>query len=46
MLTEHLNSNEMTFITWIIIILICVAVVIAIGEVVVKFVRLGAGMVD
>ncbi|KAI8918932.1 hypothetical protein BC831DRAFT_406223 [Entophlyctis helioformis] len=46
MLSEHLNSNEMTYITWIIIMLICVAVVIAIGEVVVKFMRLGAGLDD
>ncbi|KAJ3045645.1 hypothetical protein HDV00_007770 [Rhizophlyctis rosea] len=44
MLSEHMNSREMTYITWIIIILICIAVVIAIGEVWVKALRLGAGM--
>ena len=46
MLSDHLNSNEMTYITWIIIILICFAVVIAIGEVGVKFMRLSAGIDD
>ena len=46
MLSDHLNSNEMTYITWIIILLICVAVVIAIGEVYVKYLRLLAGMDD
>ncbi|KAI8906580.1 hypothetical protein DFJ77DRAFT_477236 [Powellomyces hirtus] len=46
MLTEHMNSNEMTYITWIVIILIVVAVVIAAGEVWVKVLRLRAGMED
>lgn len=44
MLSDHLNSNEMHYITWIVIILICVAVIIAIGEVYVKYLRLLAGM--
>ncbi|KAJ3267484.1 hypothetical protein HK104_005832 [Borealophlyctis nickersoniae] len=44
MLSEHMNSNEMTYITWIIIVLICIAVVIATGEVWVKVLRLKAGM--
>ncbi|KAJ3033888.1 hypothetical protein HK097_004698 [Rhizophlyctis rosea] len=44
MLSEHMNSREMTYITWIIIILICIAVVVAIGEVWVKALRAGAGM--
>ena len=44
MLSEHMNSREMTYITWIIIILICIAVVVAIGEVGVKALRAGAGM--
>jgi uncharacterized Rmd1/YagE family protein len=46
MLSDHLNSNEMTYITWIIIILICMAVVIASLEVYVKYLRLKAGMDD
>ncbi|KNC97300.1 uncharacterized protein SPPG_07229 [Spizellomyces punctatus DAOM BR117] len=46
MLTEHMNSNEMTYITWIIIILIVMAVIIAAGEVWVKALRLRAGMED
>jgi uncharacterized Rmd1/YagE family protein len=46
MLTDHLNSNESTYITWIVIILICGAVVIAFAEVVVKVFRLQAGFHD
>jgi uncharacterized Rmd1/YagE family protein len=46
MLTDHQNSNEMTYITWIIIILICGAVLIAILEVIVKVFRLQAGFHD
>ena len=46
MLTDHLNANEMTYITWIVIILICMAVVIAGLEVYVKYLRLLAGMDD
>ena len=46
MLSDHLNLNEMTYITWIIILLICAAVIIAIGEVYVKYLRLLAGMDD
>ncbi|KAJ3271219.1 hypothetical protein HDV01_006952 [Terramyces sp. JEL0728] len=46
MLSDHLNSDEMTFITWIIIILILIAVVIAIAEVFVKIIRLNAGFED
>jgi uncharacterized Rmd1/YagE family protein len=44
MLSDHLNSNEMHYITWIVIALICMAVIIAIGEVYVKYLRLLAGM--
>ncbi|KAH6563399.1 hypothetical protein BASA62_008610 [Batrachochytrium salamandrivorans] len=44
MLTEHLNSNEMTFITWVVIILIFFAVIIAIAEVVVKLFKMQAGL--
>lgn len=44
MLSDHLNSNEMTYITWIVIVLICLAVVIAFAEVVVKLLRLSAGL--
>jgi uncharacterized Rmd1/YagE family protein len=46
MLSDHLNSNEMTYITWIIIVLICVAVFIACSEVIVKLMRLAAGFDD
>ncbi|KAJ3019556.1 hypothetical protein HKX48_001983 [Thoreauomyces humboldtii] len=46
MLTDHMNSNEMSYITWVVIILIMVAVVIAAGEVWVKVLRLRAGMED
>ncbi|KAI9094847.1 hypothetical protein DFS34DRAFT_582614 [Phlyctochytrium arcticum] len=46
MLTEHMNSNEMNYITWIIIILIVFAVIIAAAEVWVKVLRLEAGMED
>jgi uncharacterized Rmd1/YagE family protein len=44
MLSDHLNSNEMTYITWIVIVLICLAVVIAFAEVIVKLLRLSAGL--
>jgi uncharacterized Rmd1/YagE family protein len=44
MLTDHLNSNEMTWITWIVIILILVAAVVALSEVGVKLLRLRAGL--
>lgn len=46
MLSDHLNSSEMTYITWIIIFLIIGAVIIAIAEVVVKVMRLKAGFDD
>ncbi|KAJ3174347.1 hypothetical protein HDU88_000315 [Geranomyces variabilis] len=46
MLTDHMNSNEMTYITWIVIALIVGAVVIAAAEVWVKVLRLRAGMED
>ncbi|KAI9209937.1 uncharacterized protein BJ171DRAFT_418256 [Polychytrium aggregatum] len=44
MLSEQMNTNERSYISWIVIVLICVAVVIAIGEVWVKVLRLGAGI--
>ncbi|KAJ8324628.1 Sad1-interacting factor 3 [Batrachochytrium dendrobatidis] len=44
MLSEHLNSNEMTFITWVVIVLIFFAVIIAIAEVVVKVYKMQAGI--
>jgi len=43
MLSDHLNSNEMTYITWIIILLIFFAVIIAIGEVYVKYLSASIG---
>ena len=46
MLSEHLNSNENTHLTWIVIILIIGAIIVATGEVVVKFIRMGAGLSD
>jgi uncharacterized Rmd1/YagE family protein len=46
MLSDHLNSNEMNYITLIIIALICIAVIIAIAEVIVKILRLQAGFDD
>ncbi|KAI8816473.1 uncharacterized protein EV422DRAFT_284997 [Fimicolochytrium jonesii] len=44
MLCDHMNVNEMTYITWIIIILIVFAVIIAAAEVWVKVLRVRAGM--
>ena len=44
MLTSHLDSNQMTFITWIIIILIVIAVFVALGEIGVKMLRVHAGL--
>ena len=46
MLSDHLNSSEMTYITWIVIILIMLAVIVASAEVVVKILRVQAGMPD
>ncbi|KAI8806719.1 hypothetical protein BJ742DRAFT_898277 [Cladochytrium replicatum] len=43
-LSDHMNSNQMNVITWIIIVLICFAVVIAVLEVWVKMLRLEAGL--
>ncbi|KAG0315072.1 hypothetical protein BGZ99_007690 [Dissophora globulifera] len=37
MLRDDLASNNMTYITWIIIILIVIAVIVAAGEIVVKY---------
>ncbi|KAI9351779.1 hypothetical protein DFJ73DRAFT_789851 [Zopfochytrium polystomum] len=44
MLTEHLNGSEMTFITWVIIILIIVTSSIAAAEIYVKVLMTNAGM--
>ncbi|KAI8909092.1 hypothetical protein EDD86DRAFT_191382 [Gorgonomyces haynaldii] len=44
MLTDHMNSNEMTYITWIVIILVFLAAVTALSEVGVKLLRLQAGL--
>ena len=44
MLSDHLNSNEMTYITWIVIVLIFIAAVVALSEVGVKMLRLQAGL--
>ncbi|KAJ2991306.1 hypothetical protein HDV02_003860 [Globomyces sp. JEL0801] len=46
MLSDHINSSEMTYITWIIIVLIFIAAVIAGAEVFVKVIRLRAGLDD
>jgi len=46
MLSDHLNSSEMTYITWIVIILIMLAVIVASAEVVVKILRVQTGMPD
>lgn len=46
MLSDHLNSSEMTYITWIVIILIMLAVIVASAEVVVKVLRAQAGIPD
>lgn len=44
MLTDHLTSNEMTYITWIVIVLIFIAAAVAMAEVGVKLLRLNAGL--
>lgn len=44
MLMGHLNSNEHSFMTWIVIALIVVTCVVASGEVYVKFLMVSAGM--
>ena len=36
MLSDHLNSSERDHITWIVIVLICIACIVAIAEVMVK----------
>lgn len=46
MLTDYMHDSEMTYITWIVIVLIAVALVVAGAEVGVKFLRLSAGMED
>jgi len=46
MLSDHLNSSEMTFITWFVIFMILLSVFIAIAEVIVKVLRLHAGLSD
>ncbi|KAI9008165.1 hypothetical protein BC832DRAFT_553264 [Gaertneriomyces semiglobifer] len=45
-LTAHMNSNEAAYITWIIIVLIVMAVIVGAGEVWVKMLRLKAGLED
>ena len=45
MLSDHFHTREINYSTWIIIILIAVAIVVALGEVAVKFIKVRGDLV-